>query len=119
LGAQWNSGLPESAVLSVYVFNDWRPITWVKLSVDGRVIELAPLKGSITTFSQPGAVSKESRRDFAVDLTLVRQVTSGGRAWLRVGTPEGYIEEAIIDGETDSKALHALRRFLAEVDKSK
>lgn len=116
LGAQWNSGRPGSAVLTVYLFNDWQAITGAKLSIDGQVIELTPLKSSITTFSRPGEAVKVSRRDFVADLATVRQMASGGKAWLRVGTLDGYIEEAVIDGPTDSKAFHALRRFLAQVD---
>lgn len=118
LGAQWSSARPESVIVTVHLFNEWRPITSAKVNVGGRTVELKPLAGAITTFSKPGDPIRQSNRDFSASLALVRELAADGRSWLRVGTPDGYIEDAIIDGPTDSKALHALRRFLAQVDRA-
>ena len=50
---------------------------------------------------------------------VLRSIAGAQRAWLRVHTTDGYVEDAIVDGSTDSKALHAMRRFLSEVDRAK
>ena len=116
LGAQWSSARPEVAVLSVYVFNEIRGITGAQLSIgDQAALQLAALPG-LTNFGAPAPGLRQSRQDFAVPLSTVRQIAGADRAWLRVRTTNGYIEDAIIDGGTDSKAVHALRRFLAQVD---
>lgn len=72
---------------------------------------------TFTNFNELGAATKESRKGFIVPLDLVRKITMSQRTWLRVQTTGGYAEDAVIDGQTlDSKAYHALKRFLTAVD---
>lgn len=115
LGANWSSQLPTTAILTVSLFNDISGITGAAVNVNGETVTLKRL-GVITNFSRPGDPLRQSRADFAAPLQLVRQIAAADRAWLRVNTTDGYIEAAIVDGQTDSKALHAMRRFLAELD---
>ncbi len=116
LGAQWSSKAPDSALLTVAVFNDIRGITGAQLSIDGAVLELRKTT-ALTNFSRPGDAVKTSFADFAVPLDRLRAAASGQhRVWLRVVTTQGAIDAAVIDGTTDSKAYHALRRFLADID---
>jgi hypothetical protein len=114
LGAQWSSARPDQAIVSVAVFNQITGITGAAVNVDGKVTQLAAI--APTGFNRLGDAQKVSRSDFVVPLQLVRSIAGAKRAWLRVTTPGGSLEDAIVDGSTDSKALHALRRFLAEVD---
>lgn len=115
LGAQWSSTSPDAAVLKVQVFNDFTAITGAKLNIDGQVIDLEPMRG-LTNFdtSTPGV--KISVKAYHAKLSDLRRIASAQRAWLRVSTPSGYIEDRIVEGSADSKALHAIRRFLAAVD---
>lgn len=114
LGAQWTSANPADAILTVTVFNEFKGITGAALNIDGKITTIKPI--GLTNFSRPGAPLKESSSNFAVPLQLLRSIAGAQRAWLRVHTTSGYLEDAIVDGATDSKALHAMRRFLAEVD---
>ena len=115
LGAQWSQVAGTGAVLEVAILGAYRSITRAELSIDGRVVPLN--SGNITTFATPVPGLRESRKPFGVPLQTLRDITQAKRAWVRVYTPEGYMESAVVDGATDSKALHALRRFLAQVDK--
>lgn len=115
IGAQWNDKRPDVAIVTVALMNAWQPITGARLMIDGKETRLDPLPG-ITTFSAPVQGMRESTRDFTAPLATVRALSTAGKAWLRVGTTDGNVEVAIIDGATDSKALHAMRRFLALVD---
>ena len=115
LGAQWTSKNPAEAVLVIYLFNDIKGITGAKLNIDGQTHDLSTMQ-PFTNFNEFGAATKESRKGFLVPLELVRKITASQRTWLRVQTTGGYTEDAVIDGQTDSKAYHALRRFLAAVD---
>lgn len=117
LGAQWSDRTPTTVIVTVYLFNELRGITGAQLAIDGRIVTLKAMPG-LTGFSRPGDAMKESRRDFTLPLEDVRAVGRAQRAWLRVQTTDGAMESAIVDGATDSKALHALRRFLAEIDGS-
>lgn len=115
LGAHWNSKTPADAVLVVYLFNDIKAITGAKLNIDGQTHDLTTMQ-TFTNFNELGAATKESRKGFIVPLDLVRKITTSQRTWLRVQTTGGYAEDAVIDGQTDSKAYHALKRFLTAVD---
>lgn len=57
-----------------------------------------------------------STHTFVVPMTDLRAIADARRVWVRVSSTRGWSEQAIVDGDTDSKALHALRRFLAQVD---
>ena len=115
LGAQWTSKNPAEAILVVYLFNDIKGITGAKLNIDGQTHDLSTMQ-PFTNFNEFGAATRESRKGFLVPLSLVREVVSSRRTWLRVQTTGGYVEDAVIDGQTDSKSYHALKRFLAAVD---
>lgn len=115
LGAQWMSKNPTEAVLVVYLFNDIKGITGAKLNIDGQTYDLSVMQ-PFTNFNEFGTATKESRKGFLVPLGLARKITASQRTWLRVQTSRGYIEDAVIDGPTDSKSYHALKRFLAAVD---
>lgn len=115
LGAQWSSSTPGRAILKVQVFNDISAITGAKLRIDGQVMTLDPLPG-LTRFNPPASGMKASSKSYAVDLSDLRRLAAAERAWLRVSTSKGYIEDRIVDGGRDSKSLHAIRRFLEKVD---
>lgn len=117
LGAQWNSKRPADSVLVVSLFNEVKAIIGAQLNIDGKVYDLSNAQ-PFTNFSDFGAATKESRKGFIVSTDLIRKITTSQRTWLRVTTTAGNFEDAVIDGQTDSKAYHALRRFLASVDQS-
>jgi hypothetical protein len=115
IGAQWSSDLPAVAVVHIALFNDYVGITGAEINVDGRVTRLQPFAGLSRLDYESGM--KQTRKEFTAPLDLVRSISTSQRAWLRVRTTQGTMEVAIVDGPTDSKALHALRRFIAEVDR--
>lgn len=116
LGAQWNGKRPNQVILIVQIFNDIQAITGAKLNIDGEIHTLT-IKETFTEFSRPGSMLQSSTKGFLTSLDLVQKITNSKRTWLRVQTNSGSFEDAIIDGQTDSKAFHALKRFIAEVDK--
>lgn len=115
LGAKWNSSNPERAILTVKIFNEYTAISEAKINIDGKKISLLS-STSVTDFSEPGSVMKTSKRGFGVPLSVIEEILSAKRAWLRVYTPTGYIEDAIIEGDKDSKAFHALSRFMKAIN---
>lgn len=114
LGAQWNSKTPNSALLMVTIFNDIEAISGAELMIDGEKVTLSLAKG-VTDFDSEVSGIKQSSKVFVTELKIIERITNAKKAWLRVHTPTGYIENAIIDGEKDSKAFHALKRFLTAI----
>jgi hypothetical protein len=114
IGAQWNQAHKDQVILVIAVFNLRTVITGAELNIDGKKFALAPTPG-ITDTQAAGDIMKESTRDFISDLATVKKITESKRTWLRVHTPTGAIENAVIDGDKDSKAFNALKRFLNQV----
>lgn len=119
IGAQWSSARPDSAIVRVAIVNEIVGITGAEFKIGDRVVRPVKLTPLTEFNTQPGSL-KESAADFAIGLADVRLIASGQqRVWLRVHTTRGYSDAAIIDGSLDSKAYHALKRFLAEIDTGK
>lgn len=114
LGAQWNSSKPNIVILIVQIFNEYAAISDAELNIDGKKINLMVTKG-VTDFSSQGVYIKESSRGFVVSIKTIDDILSAQRVWLRIHTPTGYLEDAVIEGEKDSKAYHALKRFMQSV----
>ena len=117
LGFQWSSKSPSSVIVKAAYFNEFKAITRAQLSIDGRIVELVPLPG-LTRFSRLGDPVRMSEADFSAPIDVLRAAASSSRVWLRINTTAGYAEDVVVDGTQDSKALHALKRFLAKVDAS-
>lgn len=117
VGAYWDSTRPDRAQLVVMLLDErYKSITGLDLNIDGRITRLEPSSLPTTSERIPGGTVLQSSRHFPTTLAMVRDVRSAKRVWLRIHTLEGYLESAVIDGPEDSKAYHALGRFLARVD---
>lgn len=116
LGAQWNEASKDSVILIVEVSGEYTGIVGAELNIDGQKITLTDT-GSVTDMFVYAGI-KKSTKGFSTDLEVVRKILGSTRTWLRVRTPTGTIEHAIIDNGKDSKAYNALKRFIAEIDKS-
>lgn len=116
VGAEWNSKMPDAALLVVTVSGSkYTGISRVEISID----EAKPTgraASGVTRFEMTTPPVRESTQVFGIGLAELRGIASARRAWVRVYTVDGYLEEAIVDGQRDSKALHAIRRFLAKID---
>lgn len=116
IGAQWSARHPDTAIVTVMLLGPkFSGIQRMALSIDGRERSFQP---SGITRLDPGlsALVRESRQDFALPLSVLREAHGARRVWIRVSTLDGYIDQAVIDGPKDSKALHAIGRFLTAVD---
>ncbi|MCX5846587.1 MAG: hypothetical protein NTW12_09585 [Deltaproteobacteria bacterium] len=120
LGAQWNASRPDTVliIVAVWQLQSYTGITEAELNIDGEKILLTPPSGSTTDFDtiKNYWVYRQSTRAFATDIAIVKKIIASKRTWLRIHTPTGYIEDAVIDGATDSKAYNALIRFIAAVE---
>lgn len=117
LGAQWKSSDPRNALLLVNVFNEIKGIVGAELNIDGKVYNLQKSK-EFTDFDSWTPSVRNSEQTFIVPLSLIQEITTSKKTWLRVHTTNGYLEDAVVDNGKDSKAWYALKRFVAEVEKS-
>ncbi|MDC4945272.1 hypothetical protein OHW01_18920 [Acinetobacter baumannii] len=112
IGAIWLSNNPNLVGLKISVINSIVSINSVDLNIDGEIIKLR--ENTLTDFSTGTLL--ESSKVFVTDLTVVDKILNSKRAWIRVNTSKGLIENPIIDGSKDSKAYHALKRFKNQVN---
>ena len=117
IGAQWNEARKDQVILIIAVFNLITGITGAELNIDGERTTLTPT--ATVTDLNSGGILKISTKDFVTQLDTVEKIIRSKRTWLRVHTPTGTMEDAVIDGDKDSKAYHALVRFMDAVKGAK
>lgn len=113
LGAQWSEARPDQVILMVAVLNDYTGIVGAELNIDGEKLSLTKA-GTVTEMTSLGSY-RQSTNAFITSVGVAEKIVKSQRTWLRVQTPTGTMENAVIDGAKDSKAYHALKRFLVEV----
>ena len=114
IGAQWNEAEKDKVILIIAVFNTYTGITGAELNIDGEKTALIPTAG-VTEMKSADGMTKISTKGFVSNLDTVEKIIRSKRTWLRVHTPTGSMEDAVIDGDKDSKAYHALIRFMDAV----
>ena len=114
IGAQWNEAQKDKVILIIAVFNADTGITGAELNIDGEKIALTPTE-AVTDMESGGDIMKISTKGFLTELDTVEKIIRSKRTWLRVHTPTGSMEDAVIDGAKDSRAYHALIRFMDAV----
>lgn len=90
------------------------------LEIDGVKYPLRD-DGDLTRYDRPlNNVSSyvESKKDYIIPLDVVKKITTAKKAWVFVQIGSGYMSNAIIDAQGDSKAYYALQRFLAAIPKT-
>ena len=113
VGLQWNSKYPDDAFMIVQVFNNVAPIFGAQLNIDGDIITLK--ESQLVSSYEVDGYTRNSSKAFLVSLDTLEKIENANKVWMRVETPDGTLEDAIIDGNKDSKSYHALKRFLVEV----
>jgi hypothetical protein len=118
LGAQWNSTRPDAANLRVGIYDPSKfyTIRGAQIRVGQDVIDLTPGQWITQLEVDPGVVARDSHKWFTVPLDLVRRIAASDDVWIRLSTNAGTVDDAIADNGKDSKALNALKRFLAKID---
>lgn len=118
IGAQWSQSSPDSVVLLIHISNDTVGISGAQLNIDGEIFNLKKTPGvtDIEVSGSNGVYMKSSTKGFVSDIDVVRKILASERTWLRISTPTGYIEDRVIDGNKDSKAYHALKRFMHSIE---
>lgn len=114
IGAQWSEANPHNVILIVSVFNDYAALLSAKLRIDESTIALSN-SNELTELSGYDAGIRTSSKGFVVPISVLESLLESKDVWLRVRTPTGYYEDAVIDGQKNSKAFHALRRFMNQV----
>lgn len=115
IGAQWQQQNPNTAVVLAGVYGEIIGVTGAALNIDGEIVDLKPIPG-LTRFEGSG-MQAQSLRTFNTSVDTIRKLAGAKRVWIKLNTTKGWMEDGIIDGEKDSKAYHAMRRFVAAVDK--
>lgn len=114
LGAQWSGAYPKDVVPIVVIVGTNEIISGAAFNINGTTLQLtAP--DTLTDHDFDRFLSS-SEKGFLIPLSLIDDILAADRIWLRVETPSGYFEDAIIEPGRDSKAYHALGRFREQVD---
>lgn len=116
IGAQWVSKSPDKAILVINVFNEITSIDSAKISIDGKEYDIKS-KDGYSNFDSFSPSIRNSKQAFKVDMAMIRSIASASDVRLKVYTSKGQISDTVISAGGDSKAYHAIRRFVDDVDK--
>lgn len=124
LGAQWNAAHPEDVILIAGVFSlkdrqgiaeaELIGITGAELNIDGEKTDLQPT-GTIPVITD-NFILMEYTNGYTTKLSVIDKILKSKRTWLRVHTPTGTVENAVIDGGLESGAYQALEKFMVTVN---
>ncbi|QDP46010.1 MAG: hypothetical protein Unbinned4052contig1001_10 [Prokaryotic dsDNA virus sp.] len=115
IGFQWVESKPDDVLVSAGMLNITTAILGAQLKIDGEVYPLSST-ASITGFTEPGDIMRESSKSFVTGVGVVRKLSSSDDSWIRVETSEGLIDAPIADENKKSRAYYAAQRFITEVD---
>lgn len=116
IGSEWNSKRPQSAIVVASIAShEFTGLRALEFNIDGRMTAYQAAPG-LSEFTAQTPPIRQSSHAFVVPMADLRAIVDARRVWVRVSSVRGWVEQPIIDGDRDSKALHALRRFLAQVD---
>jgi len=114
IGAQWSEAKKDEVILIIAVFHDHVEIRGAELNIGGEKIALTPT-ADVTDMKADLNNLKTSTKGFLTTLHTVKKIVNSRRTWLRVHTATGAMDDAVKDGARDSKAYHALKRFMNDV----
>ncbi|MBR9806014.1 MAG: hypothetical protein GYB49_02170 [Alphaproteobacteria bacterium] len=114
LGAEWQQAEPEQVLMLVQITGKTQGITGAALNIDGQKINLAEAS-TATEFERVAGAIETSTQVFVAPVEVIDEILAAKRVWIRVNTTSGFMEDYIIDGDKDSKAYHALKRFSSEM----
>jgi len=115
MGAQWSEKHKDSVLIIVAVINDTTAITGASLNIDGEIIHMKQT-GDVTGFEDRSGI-KQSSKSFTTELLTIRKILKSERTWLRVNTPHGTMENAVIENGKKGQAFVAFEGFIAVIDK--
>lgn len=116
VGAQWNASEPEHAVMMIRIYHQYSAITGAEFNIDGEIVKLKTRSSTdFNTYRIGAQIFKESTNAFLTRVETIEKIISAKRVWLRIYTPTGHLENALIEDGKDSKAYHALNRFIDAV----
>ena len=117
IGASWDSSQPSAALLTVQIINKPSLITSAEIKLNGKIIPLIRLPHATDLKIEHGMT--ETSKVFGISYAQLVELSNAKTAWLRVNTPTGYIDALIVNEQEDSKAYHALKRFVKAVNHNK
>lgn len=116
IGASWVDNQPNNVGLKIEIYHKIENIRSIAFNVDGEILEIDNLLP--TKFNNDSGIPTSSTV-VVTDYKFLTKILESKRTWLRVDGQQSRYEVAIIDGEKDSKAFHALKRFDEQVKQEK
>lgn len=119
LGFTWTDKKPEQSNILVQVTEptnggEYHSIITTKLNIDGDIITLKPSIGDTNSFDY-NEVFKTSSRLYDVPLSTLNKVKLSKITKIQVIADGAIIEGDLKDGDKNTKAYHAMLRFLDQI----
>lgn len=121
LGFRWSDDNSSSALIRIVMIDlygtqiiggDYVGIRDLRLKIDGEMITLKPVGIGLTDYNYDKITGKTSTQAYVVPTSLLTKIYSSKETLVQIVTDKGNIEDYIVKPNADTKAYHALSRFL-------
>ncbi|WP_372810067.1 hypothetical protein [Pseudoalteromonas nigrifaciens] len=124
LGFRWEDDSPSTAAIRLVILDlyssqsiggDYVRIGNLRLKIDGELVTLSPVGSGLTSYNYDKITGRTSTQAYVVPKSLLNKIYSSKETLVQVVTDKGDIEDYIIKPNADTKAYHALNRFLEAI----
>lgn len=123
-GFRWSDDDASSALIRIVMLDlygtqiiggDYAEIRDLRLKIDGEMVTLKPVGIGLTNYDYDKITGKTSTQAYKVPRSLLTKIYSSKETLVQVVTDKGNIEDYIVKPDADTKAYHALGRFLESI----
>ena len=124
IGFRWQDDNPSKAAIRLVMIDlygsqviggDYVRIGDLRLKIDGELIILKPVGSGLTSYDYDKISGRSSTQAYVVPMALLNKIHSSKETLLQISTDKGDIEDYIVKTNADTKAYHALNRFLEAI----
>lgn len=121
VGFRWSDKTPDNAYIRLAVYDlssvntvggNYLSIKDLRLKINGEVVTLKPVGNGLTNYSYDKTVGKTSVQVYEVPISLLKNIYSSKETLVQIVTDKRNLEDYFVKSDADTKAYHALGRFL-------
>lgn len=124
LGFRWHDDNASAATIRLVMIDlygshaaggDYVRIRDLRLKIDGELVTLKPIGSGLTNYDYDKITGRTSTQAYVVPKSLLTKIYSSKETLVQIVTDKGNIEDYIVKPNADTKAYHALNRFLEAI----
>lgn len=120
MGFGWTSKSPNDVFVDLKMIQlpDYKSIQQLRFNIDGQISNFKPIQ-TLTDYKNEGVLGKTATQSFVIPQSYAKKLHNSKDVRVQIVTEAGSVDDYLIIGDKDSKAYHALGRFLTQLSQAK